>query len=111
MAGGDFVEIPLRGRCQAGLAATADNGAHRGVGNRLHRVMDVVFHDDLMHLRTNQGPARMDLIRHAALNIFKKTKGKLGLENRKNRPLGMIPICSQPSPATHDPFRRFPWDG
>jgi hypothetical protein len=33
--------------------------AHWGIENRLHWVMDVVFHDDLMRLRTGSGPANM----------------------------------------------------
>ena len=33
--------------------------AHWGIENRLHWVMDVVFHDDLMRLRTQSGPANM----------------------------------------------------
>ena len=42
--------------------------AHWGVENRLHWVLDVVFHDDLMRLRTENGPANMATIKHAALN-------------------------------------------
>lgn len=57
--------------------------AHWGVENRLHWVMDVVFHDDLMRLRTNHGPANMALIRHTALNIFKNTTSKISLKNRR----------------------------
>jgi predicted transposase YbfD/YdcC len=44
--------------------------AHRGVENRLHWVMDVVFHDDLMRLRSGHGPADMATVRHLALNIL-----------------------------------------
>lgn len=57
--------------------------AHWGIENRLHWVMDVVFHDDLMRLRTNHGPANMALIRHTALNLFKNAKGKISLKNRR----------------------------
>lgn len=57
--------------------------AHWGVENRLHWVMDVVFHDDLMRLRTNHGPSNMALIRHTALNLFKNGKGKISLQNRR----------------------------
>lgn len=57
--------------------------AHWGVENRLHWVMDVVFHDDLMRLRTNHGPANMALIRHTALNLFKSTKDKISMKNRR----------------------------
>ena len=36
--------------------------AHWGIEKRLDWVLDVVFHDDLMRLRTERGP---NLIRHA----------------------------------------------
>lgn len=39
--------------------------SHWGIENRLHWVMDVVFHDDLMRLRTDHGPANMATMRHA----------------------------------------------
>ena len=57
--------------------------AHWGVENRLHWVMDVVFHDDLMRLRTHHGPANMALVRHTALNIFKDITSKISLKNRR----------------------------
>lgn len=57
--------------------------AHWGVENRLHWVMDVVFHDDLMRLRTGYGPANMALIRHTALNIFKRISNKDSLKVRR----------------------------
>lgn len=50
--------------------------AHWGVENNLHWIMDVVFHDDLMRLRTQNGPANMALIRHTALNLLKNGPGK-----------------------------------
>ena len=53
--------------------------AHWGVENRLHWVMDVVFHDDLMRLRTEHGPANMVTVRHMALNILKAVPGKKSL--------------------------------
>src|SRR4051812_10003801 len=37
--------------------------AHWGVENRLHWVMDVVFHDDLARLRTGHGPENMAIVR------------------------------------------------
>ena len=57
--------------------------AHWGVENRLHWVMDVIFHDDLMRLRTENGPANMALIRHTAINIFKQIKDKASLKVRR----------------------------
>lgn len=57
--------------------------AHWGVENRLHWVMDVVFHDDLMRLRTGHGPANMATIRHAALNIVRAIPDKASLKVRR----------------------------
>jgi predicted transposase YbfD/YdcC len=57
--------------------------AHWGIENRLHWVLDVVFHDDLMRLRTGSGPANMATIRHAALNIVKEIPDKASLKVRR----------------------------
>lgn len=57
--------------------------AHWGVENRLHWVMDVVFHDDLMRLRTEHGPANMATIRHTALNIVRAIPDKASLKVRR----------------------------
>ena len=62
------------------LAATR---AHWGVENCLHWVMDVVFHDDIMRLRTENGPANMAIIRHAALNIIKQIPDKASIKVRR----------------------------
>jgi len=53
--------------------------AHWGIENRLHWVMDVVFHDDLMRLRTEHGPANMATVRHIALNLLRSAPGKQSL--------------------------------
>ena len=57
--------------------------AHWGIENRLHWVLDVVFHDDLMRLRTESGLANMATIRHAALNIIKAIPDKASLKVRR----------------------------
>lgn len=57
--------------------------AHWGIENRLHWVMDVVFHDDLMRLRTEHGPANMATIRHAALNLIRAIPDKASLKVRR----------------------------
>jgi len=57
--------------------------AHWGIENRLHWVMDVVFHDDLMRLRTQNGPANMALIRHTVLNIIKQIPDKASIKVRR----------------------------
>jgi len=57
--------------------------AHWGIENRLRWVMDVIFHDDLMWLRTGRGPANMATIRHAAINIVKEIPDKASLKVRR----------------------------
>ena len=57
--------------------------AHWGIENRLHWVMDVVFHDDLMRLRTRNGPANMATVRHAALNLIKAIPDRASLKIRR----------------------------
>lgn len=57
--------------------------AHWHVENRLHWVMDVVFHDDLMRLRTQNGPANMAAVRHISLNLIRTINDKASLKVRR----------------------------
>jgi len=57
--------------------------AHWGIENRLHWVLDVVFHDDLMRLRTDQGPKNMATIKHMAMNLIRAAPGKDSLKVRR----------------------------
>jgi predicted transposase YbfD/YdcC len=57
--------------------------AHWHVENRLHWVMDVVFHDDLMRLRTDNGPANMATVRHMSINLIRNIKDKASLKVRR----------------------------
>jgi predicted transposase YbfD/YdcC len=57
--------------------------AHWTIENRLHWVMDVVFHDDLCRLRTGHAPRNMAAIRHIALNLVKQAKGNDSLKVRR----------------------------
>ena len=57
--------------------------AHWGIENRLHWVLDVVLHDDLMRLRTEHGPANMATIRHAALNLIRAIPDKASIKTRR----------------------------
>ena len=57
--------------------------AHWHVENRLHWVMDVVFHDDLMRLRTDNGPANMAAVRHMSLNLIRNIQDKASLKVRR----------------------------
>jgi predicted transposase YbfD/YdcC len=57
--------------------------AHWGVENRLRWVLDVVFHDDPMRLRTQNGPANMAVVRHFILNLIKDIPDKASLKTRR----------------------------
>lgn len=57
--------------------------AHWHIENRLHWVMDVVFHDDLMRLRTDNGPANMAAVRHMSLNLIRHIDDKASLKVRR----------------------------
>ena len=59
--------------------------AHWGVENRLHWVLDVVFHDDLARLRTGHGPENMAIVRHMAINLLNKTTKTDSLKTRRKR--------------------------
>ena len=57
--------------------------AHWGIENNLHWVLDVVFHDDLMRLRTGHGPKNMATIKHMAMNLLRSAKDKDSLSTRR----------------------------
>jgi hypothetical protein len=46
-------------------------------------VLDVVFHDDLMRLRTEHGPKNMATIKHMAMNLIRSAAGKDSLKVRR----------------------------
>ena len=46
-------------------------------------VMDVVFHDDLMRLRSRNGPANMAAVRHMSLNLTSQINDKASLKVRR----------------------------
>jgi predicted transposase YbfD/YdcC len=57
--------------------------AHWGIENRLHWVLDVVFHDDLMRLRTDHGPKNMATVKHMAMNLLRSASDKDSLKTRR----------------------------
>ena len=57
--------------------------AHWGVENRLHWVLDVVFHDDLARPRTGFGANNMAIVKHMATNLLRHPKDKHSLKNRR----------------------------
>jgi predicted transposase YbfD/YdcC len=44
---------------------------HWHIENRLHWVLDVVFHEDLSRLRSGHGPRNMATVRHMAMNMLR----------------------------------------
>ena len=56
---------------------------HWHVENRLHWVLDVVFHEDLNRLRSGTGPQNMATIRHMAMNLLHGPKDKHSLKVRR----------------------------
>jgi predicted transposase YbfD/YdcC len=57
--------------------------AHWHVENRLHWVLDVVFHDDLARLRTANGPQNMAVVKHMAMNLVRNPKDRHSLKVRR----------------------------
>ena len=58
---------------------------HWGVENRLHWVLDVVFHDDLARLRSGYGPGNMAIVNHVAMNLLTQAKPTTSLKNRRKK--------------------------
>ncbi|MDP4025024.1 ISAs1 family transposase [Methylobacterium sp. NEAU 140] len=57
--------------------------AHWHIENRLHWVLDVVFHDDLVRLRTGSGPQNMAVVRHMAMNLVRAPHDRHSLKVRR----------------------------
>jgi predicted transposase YbfD/YdcC len=57
--------------------------SHWHIENRLHWVLDVVFHEDLSRLRSGAGPQNMATIRHMAMNLIRGAKDKHSLKVRR----------------------------
>jgi predicted transposase YbfD/YdcC len=56
---------------------------HWHVENRLHWVLDVIFHDDLARLRSGYGPENMAVVKHMAMNLVRKPKDRHSLKVRR----------------------------
>ena len=56
---------------------------HWGIENRLHWVLDVVFHDDLARLRSAHGPENMAVVKHMAMNLVRKPNDRHSLKVRR----------------------------
>ena len=57
--------------------------AHWHIENRLHWVLDVVFHEDLSRLRSGHGPQNMATVRHMVMNLLRGAKDKHSLKVRR----------------------------
>jgi len=57
--------------------------SHWHIENRLHWVLDVVFHEDLSRLRSGTGPQNMATIRHIAMNLIRGANDKHSLKVRR----------------------------
>jgi predicted transposase YbfD/YdcC len=58
---------------------------HWHIENRLHWVLDVVFHEDLARLRNDNAPANMAIVRHMAINLLRQATPTMSLKNRRKR--------------------------
>jgi predicted transposase YbfD/YdcC len=56
---------------------------HWHIENRLHWVLDVVFHEDLNRLRSGCGPQNMATVRHMAINLMRNANDKHSLKVRR----------------------------
>ena len=78
--------------------------AHWHVENRLHWVLDVVFHDDLARLRTGHGPENMAVVKHMAMNLVRNPTDKHSLKVRRKlanlNPNYLQDLIRQPSSLT-----------
>jgi len=56
---------------------------HWHIENRLHWVLDVVFHEDLSRLRSGSGPQNMATVRHMAMNLLRGARDTFSLKVRR----------------------------
>jgi predicted transposase YbfD/YdcC len=56
---------------------------HWAIENSLHWVLDVIFGDDLMRIRSGNSSQNMVILRHIALNILKKDPSKKSLKQKR----------------------------
>jgi predicted transposase YbfD/YdcC len=56
---------------------------HWHIENRLHWVLDVIFHEDYSRLRNRHGPHNMAIVRHMAMNLLRSAKPGKSLKVRR----------------------------
>ena len=61
------------------------SSTRRGIENRLHWTLDIVFDDDQCRMRSGYGPENMAVVRHMALNMLQSPKSRASLEVRRKK--------------------------
>jgi len=56
---------------------------HWHIENRLHWVLDVIFHEDYSRLHTGHGPHNMGIVQHIAMNLLRSPKPGKSLKVRR----------------------------
>ena len=59
--------------------------SHWGIENRVHWVLDVVFHEDASRIRTGDAPQNMGVVRHIALNLLRQEPSKGSVKTKRFR--------------------------
>ena len=57
---------------------------HWGVKNGLHWVMDMVFRDDEIRIRSENAPANFTTIKHMASNLLRRGKGRHSMRSSRH---------------------------
>ena len=57
--------------------------------------MNVVFHNDLMRLRTDNGPANRVAVKQMSLNLIRNINDKASIKVRRKRSPGMSNISKR----------------
>jgi len=74
--------------------------SHRVIGNGLHRVLDVSFREDDGRVRRDNSPASLAIIRGAAMNVLRRSRGRISPGECGRRRAGTTGSCWNSSP--HD---------
>jgi len=103
---------PRTGHFVSSLALDADFLAHaarshRVIGNGLHRVLDVSFREDDSRVRRDNGPASLAVIRHAGMNVLRRSRAGSRRGNAEEAGLERPVPAGTPRRMT---FMRFPCD-
>jgi len=74
--------------------------SHWKIENGLHRVLDVSFREDDGRVRRDNGPASLAVIRHAGMNVLRRSGGRISPGECGRRRAGTTGSCWNSSP--HD---------